>query len=269
MRTSVALLIFLAGLSTPGEAQTTDRGLVHQTLEIAGVLQSLEQMPAFFTQIEAGMQHPNVTPDVLTRIEDTVRGSFEPRQFTSILKTELANALETQTFEDVVRWYRTPLAQKVAAVEIAAGDASTSLERQKFLQTIELNQPAKSRVELVRSIDRSIHGTALMADAITAMIKGVLTVSAIADPRSVSPSTDVASIRRDLLNQMQGVAILNYLYTYRSLSDDELQAYADFLSSGPGKDFYDALERAYTTAFDQAGEAMQIQARRTFSRKPH
>jgi len=269
MRTNVfVFLVVLTGYSVTATAQTANPKLVHQTLETAGVLQSLEQMPAFFTQIAAGMQHPNVTTDVLQRIQNVVRASFEPGKFKSVLETELAKELNDQTFQEMLQWYETPLAKKVAEVETAAGDSSTSRDRQTFLQTVESDPPAKNRIDLVRSIDSSIHGMALMADAITAMINGMLKVSGIADPRSVSSATDIGSIRRDLLNEMQQVATLNYLFTYRSLSDDELRAYSDFLSSGAGKDFYDALERAYATAFKQAGETMQVRARQTFSRKP-
>ena len=63
--------------------------------------------------------------------------------------------------------------------------------------------------------------------------------------------------------------MLNYVFTYRSLSNEELRSYVEFLASPPTKAFYDALGNAYNDVFTQANDDLIARVRRSFSGSMH
>lgn len=259
-------------LCTPGilrsQSVPQNNKLVHQALDDAGVLPFLQRMPPFFEQVAAQVSPAKLPPDIEVAVHNAVSEAFAPAKLTAALEDSIEKQVDGKMLAEFLKWFTTPFAKKVIAVETAAGDLSMA-ERQKFMQTVESNPPGPDRVEIIRQLESAIHSTDLMVNAMISVMRGTKGVLQIVDPKQASAISDVANAQRDLQTQMEQVTVLNYLFTYRSLSNEELRSYVEFLASPPTKAFYDALGNAYNDVFNHANDDLIARVRRSFAGSMH
>src|SRR5438552_1467484 len=129
--------------------------LIKEALRVSGGKQQLDQLlQTSMSSVKNRKLPEGVSAREYQRIVNEV---FNAEQLTRLIEKSIADNVNDKTITDIVRWYRSPLGQKVMTAEMNAMDPQASIRLQQFVSTLDANRPSANRQELVEAIG----GTAL------------------------------------------------------------------------------------------------------------
>jgi hypothetical protein len=219
-----------------------------EVLELSGVKSQLAATPARM----AGEFKPRggrLNAEDTAALEQILARHFDAERLYNQVRTEFKRRADARKLVDVAEWLRSPLGQKITALEVAAGLETDAARRAVTFAPGGRGGPSAARVGLVERID----WTAGITDGSLESMLAVARAMAMAINRALAPDErqTSAQIERQM-QQLRGQArarlaqstLAFMLYQYRSLDDDELQQYADFLASDAGRWYTATMSKA-------------------------
>jgi len=151
------------------------------------------------------------------------------------------------------------LSEKIVGLEEKATGSKGFEGMKEFADTLSKNPPPTERTELIKRLDDAVGATNMQIETVIALYKGInLAIDPVvsADRRLTPGELDMvaAQMRKELKNILKNVISISFLYTYQSLSDDELKQYLAFWSSDAGKWFNKTSNGAFIAAMDKASK---------------
>lgn len=229
-------------------APKTGGASAEEVLELAGVRPQLAATPAKM----AGEFKPRggrLNAEDAAALEQILARHFDADRLYSQVRADFKRRADARKLIDVAEWLRSPLGQKITALEVAAGQETDAGQRTIAFAPGGRGGPPAARVALVERID----WTAGITDGSLESMLAVARAMAMAINRALAPDErqTTAQIERQM-QQLRGQArarlaqstIAFMLYQYRSLEDDELQQYADFLASDAGRWYSATMSKA-------------------------
>jgi hypothetical protein len=182
-------------------------------------------------------------------LEQILARHFDADRLYGQVRAEFKRRADARKLAEAAEWLRSPLGQKITALEVAAGLDTDAARRAIAFGPGGRGGPPPARVALVERID----WTAGITDGSLESMLAVARAMAAAINRAVPPDErqTSAQIERQI-QQLRGQArarlaqstVAFMLYQYRSLDDDELQQYADFLGSDAGRWYMATMSKA-------------------------
>jgi hypothetical protein len=219
-----------------------------EVLELSGVRPQLAATPAKM----AGEFRPRsgrLNAEDTAALEQILARHFDAERLYGQVRAEFKRRADARKLGDVAEWLRSPLGAKITALEVAAGPQSDAAQRAIAFPPGGRGGPSAARVALVERID----WTAGITDGSLETMLAVARALAMAMNRALPPDErqTTAQIERHM-QQLRGQArarlaqstVAFMLYQYRSLEDDELQQYADFLASDAGRWYSATMSKA-------------------------
>lgn len=213
----------------------------------AGVLQSGEQaqMPRALVQ----------------GLADIVARRVDGQEFLDSLEVGLEETLSADETAAVTAFYRTPLGERVREVEVAAAsvDAQMEIDARRSELRAELEKDPE-RLAFARSIDEGVFASELSATVVTNIARAMLIGTAQAEG-GVDPGALAAVDRRmtamhgAVVEQMRELLLATFAWTYRDVSNADLEAYAAFLETP-------ASRAVYATMFEVTDNYLTGQSRK-------
>jgi hypothetical protein len=156
------------------------------------------------------------------------------------VRHRLGQELPEQVAKPTVDWLRTDLGRRITALENEASSPETSLQQAAFGMQLQLEPPSPERMQLTRrleeatgSSDHAVEGWEIVAVALgVAMTAGT--------PNGRFEGKDIlrerlAKLRPDMKTLLLQASLRHMLFTYRTLTDQELGRYVEFLESETGR----------------------------------
>ena len=220
-------------------AATAGAATADEVLELAGVRPQLAATPARM----AGEFRPRggrLNAEDTAALEQILARHFDADRLYGQVRSEFKRRADARKLGEVAEWLRSPLGQKITALEVAAGLETDAAQRAIAYAPGGRGGPPVARVTIVERID----WTAGITDGSLESMLAVARAMAMAMNRALPPDErqTTAQIERQV-QQLRGQArarlaqstVAFMLYQYRSLDDDELQQYADFLAGDAGR----------------------------------
>lgn len=173
---------------------------------------------------------------------------FAPEAMHERAQARLALNLDNPTREQALAFYQQPAGQRIVAAETAATaprnitilqqgvpEQSLDMQRRATLQRLSKSLPA-----LEMGVEVSLALANLAAQSANDLFGGLMRV----------PDNMISGHRDRLRNQMQPNLLDTLAYTYRDLSDAELDAYLDWSESTAGQHYFRAVEAALRDALN-------------------
>lgn len=236
--------------SRPAAKPTTSSApaTAEEVLELSGVKPQLAATPAKLAT-EFRPRRGRLNAEDTTALEQILARHFAADRLYAQIRSEFRKRADARKLGDVAEWLRSPLGQKITALEVAAGLESDAAQRMLAFAPGGRGGPPAARVALVERID----WVAGVTDGSLESMLAVARAMALAVNRGLPPDErqTSAQIERQI-QQLRGQAraklaqatIMFMLYQYRSLEDDELQQYADFLASDAGRWYSATMSKA-------------------------
>ena len=223
-----------------------DEQIVDELIDLSGLKQQIPRLPneymALFDQVLTGLErrHPmprNVRRDLRQSFVDALSSErFEPQ-----IRSRLLNTISQDTSIATLNWLRSDLGKKITAAEVNVGSSDRSVQLATFMLRLQLERPTPERLQLVRRIEEITQGSELATEAWEAIIGAIARAleggfRGKSLDRKEKLEEAMAPIRGSVKGMFQQAQLFETLFTYQSLTDDELNQYAEFLETPAGRD---------------------------------
>lgn len=255
------LLIFLFTLSPPvvALAAATDWG--QALVKDAALPQRLAPLPGFVerqvtTQLSA---YSAVSPQMAQLVGSALSQAYNPASLAERTRRQLDQSMSASAMQRVDDWYRGTLGRKVVKVEVAASTAAMQHPRTVAPAALEKKYRGTTRAALFKRYDQALNATQHIVDtAIDAQIALAGLVPG-QDPQQLSQR--LTQQRPLLQSEVRDQVYRGYLYTYRTLTTEELRQYIAFLETNDARQFTGTVAKVAHAAVVTpiAGIAHQLQ----------
>ncbi|MGE3151419.1 MAG: hypothetical protein AB7G48_02240 [Nitrospiraceae bacterium] len=194
--------------------------------------------------------------------------AFDANQIERRVTAKVSKDLSKETAGKIVAWLQTDLGRKISALEERGWVSSVKQIEQVVAQLekidldkLERNSPQAARLKLVRRLDYSTNATETLVDLSEASAFGVATVLDASRPVDQRLGIDRLRVQIDqarpkLRSQSQRITVATFLLTYQTLTDAEMERYAEFLESDSGREYLTTTHDALKDALYEASETM-------------
>jgi hypothetical protein len=212
--------------------------------EILALSGSRAQLPAIARSLGA---------EYLTRLgklddRDTARAAqiiarhFAPERMYAAARDEFRRRIDNSQLDAMAVWFRSPLALKITALEIAASEPDAAPRIAGFVAGLKVSPPTVARAELAQRLDwvtGTSEDTTDLSLAIVGSVERAASAAAPADrrPRARLVERGVEEMRDRMTGVVRENVVGQMLYIYAPLTDAELKAYVDFSASPAGRMF--------------------------------
>jgi hypothetical protein len=247
-------LVLLTPLSVAAEPPA-DESMISELMELSGLTQQIPRLPqaymTFVDQLFVGMDRQrNPVPNSLQQhIRQSFVHALTPERLEPEIRSRLVHGLPQDTTLATLTWLRSELGKKITAAELNAGSAEKSIELATFVLKLQLERPSPERLQLVRQVEDVTQGSELATEAwetvVVAVTRVVEAELARTDPRRREKLQEhLASVRASIKGMFQQGRLIEVLFTYRTLTDEELKQYVDFLEAPTGREVTKVLNGA-------------------------
>lgn len=229
-------------------APRTGSATADEVLELSGVKPQLVRTPAKLAG-EFKPRRGRLNTEDAAALEQILARNFAADRLYTQIRGEFRRHADAKKLADVAEWLRSPLGQKITALEVAAGVETDAAQRMIAFAPGGRGGPPPGRVALIERIDWA----AGVTDGALESMLAVARAMSMAVNRALPPDErqTTAQIERQI-QQLRGQAraklaqstIAFMLYQYRSLEDDDLQQYADFLAGDAGRWYSATMSKA-------------------------
>ena len=208
---------------------STQQTLIEQIMEESGLNEMIEQMPAMAAMGFDQQQPPPLNRDKYEKFREIFLETFEAEGIRKTMLTHFNEQYDQERFSEFLALIRTPLIQKMTALEIAE---STPQAQRDMIRNgnIIMGQASQKRLDLARRLDEVTGATEMTLDT-QMMVAGAM----ITNMNMIMPPEQRLSDRQveQMLGQMRlqsrfparQYTHLSFVYMYRSVSDEELEKY--------------------------------------------
>lgn len=259
MKTKLFSILAFTLLCTNSFAQTSHETVV-ELIKISG-------LTAVFQQLEEG------TNAQLAQKKSSFKNEDEFNKFTNVIKSGLnsKNAedyfieyLELYTNEDsirnIIRLYEQPFMQEMQKIELAANNASRQQEMQAYMESLNTNPPSQERTQQLVTLNRELGASEMTIKMIQNMVYSMVKGMNEIQPKDKQISKEEleqkisSSLPAGFAEQVANRIVTVYLFTYKDVSDDRLNAYISVMQTPTGRYCSKHTLKALDYSFSKMGE---------------
>jgi hypothetical protein len=247
---TVVLVLGIPTLAISG----SDEQLVDELIDRSGLKQQIPRLPteymALVDQVLAGLDRRNPMPkSVRQELRQSFVDALSSDRFEPQIRSRLLDTLSQDTSIATVNWLRSDLGKKITAAEVNVGSPERSVQLATFMLRLQLERPTPERLQLVRRIQEITQGSEMATNAWEAIIgafaralEGGLRGNKFQANEKLEQF--MASIRGSMKGMFEQGQIFEALFTYQTVTDEELKQYAEFLETPAGREVTKSINSA-------------------------
>jgi len=256
-------LLFVGVLPAAAAQQPNSRDVIRQLLQTSGIPQMLAEFPKQFKEEIAQVQLKADNEAIahhFTPLMQAIDRAYDPDRLYDEVIEYFALRFSQDYVTEIHAWFGSPLGEKIVRLENQANTPEGQYAMQLFATRMASDPPDEKRIKLIRDLDKAVGGSRMALELALTTFRSVMTGLAavqLGEDDGAQDDKDPELLAERLKAQMQPVMQqqieLIFLYTYRSLSDQELADYVDFYKSGAGRWFSTNTREGVVAALDGAG----------------
>lgn len=215
---------------------------VQDIMTLSGLQQQIQQVPQ---QVLAGFdqQRRKLPVEQQAALRQALATSFDATMLEGAISKNLEASLRPNIISATLNWLKSDLGRKVTGLENSASEPRFQQELPSFAKQLEKAPPDGDRVQLIRRIDQASHGTEMLLDISESLGLGVAAAYEETLPAAQRSGLDhlrnqLARSREARRQQIQNHVWISLLLTYRTLPQEDLRRYVEFLETEEGLGFY-------------------------------
>ena len=262
------MLVVLVG-SRPTLALAVDPAAVDDVLALTGAKRQIDQIDGHLA-MNRKYSFANLAPEVKSRLDAIFAAAYDPATIFADVRGFVLREFDDDKGARAIAFLRTPLAQTMTRLEVAADAAEAEPELRAFTLRLRSAPPDAGRLALLQRLDVAARQTELFLAFTMSSLRSFVAIANVARPPNarLSPEQlgkEIDTARAQFERMAKGNVLVRALFTYRSVTDDDLRAYVEFHESEEGRWLVDLLSRAAlaahehsrTTATQRALDAIQ------------
>ena len=236
-------------------AEPSTKGAIDQLMQLSGIT---DQVGIFPEHIKAGLHQGAQQGTPLSAAQlDVLSNSVDKSIDTDVILRSIRSALSTSVGEKdidaLMGWYQSPLGKKISALEKQSSTPEASQEMMSQMQALLQNE---TRVAAAKRIDQALGVTDKMVELqrFTGLAVYTAMMTALAPGQPLDTTLFEANMvvaEQQMRASMEQMVAASYVYTYQTISDQELAEYETFISGPAAKKFnvaaLDGMARGFET----------------------
>src|SRR5690554_446239 len=225
------LVCFIMCAETSYAQQINHYDKARQFLNETGMMHQLREIP-YIIEGQFAEEGTRFDSETKNKVASTLTEAFEEEKLIEDAFSYLLNDTESIHINTVLEWLNQELPQKMTELEIISNSDSLEAARYDYFENIESNLPDQKRIdmilefdELTKSTDNTVY---FIADLYLAMVFAMNPYIPTTEKVSLD---DVPVVRGLIIQEMydsyKNVTVGMNLFTYRTVSDEDLKAYID------------------------------------------
>jgi hypothetical protein len=224
-----------------------DEEIINELIDLSGLKQQIPRLPneymTLVDQVLVGLERRHPMPkNVRHELRQSFVDALSSERLESKIRSRLVDTLSQDAGIAMVDWLRSDLGKKITAAEVSVGSSpERSVQLATFMLRLQLERPTPERLQLVRRIEDIAQGSEMATESWEAIVGAI--ASALEGgfrgknlERKEKLDEYMASIRGSIKGMFQQGQIFQALFTYQTLTDEELKQYAEFLETPAGRD---------------------------------
>lgn len=256
----LAAFIGLAGAVQPGQARdgAEDRALVEEVIELYGINQFAEQVPATFAA-QLQQRKAGTPAEVYQMLEEVFAEAYGSEAIRESMVASFLRQAERDRLERIRDWLQSPLGRRIQALEAEAGRPEAVQKMMQYAANFQSNPPTNERGMLIVRLDEVVGVTeitvTLQTETLRSMIVGIMGTLP-PEKRTAQSEIDqmVANMGAQLAPILKPQVVISLFFTYREASDEELAEYIAYMESEDGRWLNRVTTQALMDAMTAGGE---------------
>lgn len=263
------VFLFFAFLSFDSLAELTqdvaNQTLANQVIKSSGLSEMIRQFPVLLKEgIQQGAEQSGdkgaaSSQKMIMQISQIIDQAFVVSESIEGVRAELSAGLTEQELLNVLEWLSSPLGKKVSQMEVDIMSSDAYKDMQSQLLSLQEKYRGSERERLFQRFDKATNATeASLETAIAVQLTLASAMSASSNNPQMPSYEELKQSIESNRFMMRGVigqqVFANYLYTYQKLTDDELEAYVNFVSSPAGNHYSLVVNEAVKNALLKPSE---------------
>lgn len=245
-------LSLTATLLMPLHAGAMDNRLVEELIVKSGIRQQIEQIPI---NVREGLRQEQGRlqdfENKMAKLDAAIDSSFNPKRMEVQLHDIIGKNLRVEDIREVLKWLDSPLGQKLTRMEEAAAEPAAKQEMALALQQLIKDPGAPQRLRLLQRVENALQSTDAAVDMVMNIQIAILSALSAMAPTQPRPSFEqlaelVYKNRQQVQQVISQQVISGFLYTYRDVSDQDLETYIEFIVSPIGSKYHKVTMQAFS-----------------------
>ena len=258
MRVGVVVSLILCGDVCFADDHKSDQ-LVQTLMQKSGMKKQIEQMPQLL-QAELDQQQAEakgIPQEEFNRFSGIARSAFNPKMIHAAVQTYIKLNLSENDMKEVLEWLDSPLGTKITKMEENASTAEAYKEMQAIGAKLLYENKDSARMNKIIKLDKATGATQSTVNTVMNIQLAMMTAMSAAMEADKRPSfEDVQDLVKNIQPQIQAamsqVVQMQFLYTYRELTDNEIDRYTQFAESKSGQRYHNVSIMAINEALVHA-----------------
>jgi hypothetical protein len=258
MRVGVVISLILCGDVCIADDHNSDK-LVRTLMLKSGMKKQIEQMPQLL-QSELEQQQANatgITQEDFNRFSSIAKSAFDAKAIHAAVQTYIKLNLSENDMKEVLEWLDSPLGTKITKLEEEASTAKAYEDMQKIGPKLLHENKDSARMNKIMKLDKAIGVTQSTVNTVLNIQLAMISAMSAAMEADKRPSFEdvqdlVKKNQPQIQSAMRQMVQIQFLYSYRELSDHEIDRYIQFAESMQGQRYHNVSIRAIDEALVQA-----------------
>ena len=226
-------------------------GLVKQVGGIPGQIQA--------TLVQTQQQSGRLSPEQFKELSGMMAASYKAKTLIADVENHIKYNLTSSDIRSILQWLNTGLGKKITRFEEGASTPEAATKIMAIAANL-ANQDSK-RIKKMDQLDNAVKATDFSVTAIQgvqiAMTMGMMSGMPEKERMSLEVLTkNVKSNSPQLYPVLKPQVIASFLYSYRELSDGEIDQYIKFASTKSAIKYHAATMNGLSIAMSNASEVM-------------
>ena len=267
----ICLFLVFAFLSLNSAAQSSQsadsEALANKVIKQSGLSVMISQFPVLLKEgiqqggEQSGEEGSGNNQKMIMQISQIIDQAFVVSDSIEGIRAALSTELTEQELLTVLEWLNSPLGKKITQMEIDIMSSEAYKDMQSQLLSLQEKYRGSERERLFQRFDKATNATeASLETAIAVQLTLASAMSASSNNPQMPSYEELKHSIESNRFMMRGVigqqVFANYLYTYQRLTDDELEAYVNFVSTPAGNHYSLVVNEAVKNALLKPSEVI-------------
>jgi len=236
--------------------------LARKFLELSGLGKAIPLLgQSALSGLSAQQQKTGLPIAVYERLLFLVKKAYGFLKIKTMLLEQIAENMDALRAREVLEWLESPLGRRITEIEENASTKAVERNRAAFAKTIRNNPPDPERLDFYRRFEQAVGTAEAVANLIAVSYEGI--AKGVNKTMPVGVRLDLDTIERELaqeknaaLQRFRESSKIDFLFTYKDMSDEELEAYVEFAESKVGRWYHGMLFNALNAVQSRVSEEM-------------
>lgn len=235
--------------------------MIKELLELSGGKKQIENFPAMVVS-GAEQWRGKLTPQNFEKLISMIRESYNADVMYQDVAGYLMSHFDEKHCTAFLDWLRSPLSRKMSKLEEQSSSLESLREIQIFSGKLQQTPPSNQRVQLMRELDQTLGASKFAIEMIIVpsfeMYKAI--EPNIPEQKRLKGESGEESYRSKLNAQLEDPIkqniLITFLYTYKSVPDNELREYVDFWKTDQGQWCNNSMYQAFLDSLKKSSKKM-------------